>query len=335
MASPGAVYIRYHSALPVMVLQGSAAAVCGGTEKSDSPSVLPVREMILLLPDEGHGDCRIFLQDREGRVWHYSCDGRREYPTLSAVLDFADSFSDSFYRFTLGGKGCTDTEPVFLERVRVRNMLLTPDTAVMIQENRNTHFKRLLRQFDFNPDKLSTHEEGNGAQVTVESHGIFRMQADRLTYTAGTDGGILLENFVGVKESYTPMDGLRAACTIVQSLRDMHTYYLGGDGELLLTEISMTEGRLRIVFRYAFDNLLLDGCDPALVLLVEKDRVMLADVYAISIRALGDFTAAYLETGVLNMTAEDGAVRTDVTLTYPADFRSSSIYPVWTLYREE
>jgi hypothetical protein len=161
------------------------------------------------------------------------------------------------------------------------------------------------------------------------------MQADRLTYTAGTDGGILLENFVGVKESYTPMDGLRAACTIVQSLRDMHTYYLGGDGELLLTEISVTEGVLRIVFRYAFDNLLLDGCDPALELLIENDRIMMADVYAISIRALGDFTSAYLETGVLSSLSEEEESLTDVTLTYPTDFRSSSIYPVWTLYRKQ
>jgi len=329
------VYIRYHSALPVMVLQGAAVSICGGMERTDSSLVLPVRELFLLLPDEQNGDCRILLRDSEGKIWRYLCDGRREYPTLAAVLAFTESLSDSFFRFTLGGKGCADTEPVFLERLQVRNMLLTPDTAVMIQENRNNHFIKLLRQFDFNPDKLSTHEEGDGTQVTVESHGIFRMRSDRLTYTAGTDGGILLENFVGYKESYTPMDGLRAACTIVQNLRNMHTYYLGGDGEILLTEISVTDGRLRIVLRYAFDNLLLDGCEPALELLVENDRVILADVYAVSIRALGDFSSACLETGVLSSILEDGKTWTDVTLTYPTDFKSSSIYPVWTIYRKE
>ena len=332
--SKRAVYIRYHSALPVMVLQGAAASLCGGVEKVDDETVMPVREMILLLPDEHYGDCQIYVQDLEGTIWRYLCDGRREYPTLASVTAFSNSFSGSFFRFKLGAEGCGDTEPVFLERLRVRNMLLTPDSAVMIQENRN-HFKKLLRQFDFNPDKLSTHDENDGTQVTVESHGIFRMQSNRFIYTAGADGGIRLENFVGYKERYTPMDGLRAACTIVQNLRNIHTYYLGGDGELILTEIYVIDGILQIVFRYAFDNLLLDGCEPALIVQVANERVMLADMYTISIRSLGDFDTGYLETGVLAGIAETDALYTDVTLTYPTDFESNGIYPVWVLYRKQ
>ena len=76
--------------------------------------------------------------------------------------------------------------------MRVRNILLTPGTAVMMQENRVDDLKKLLLNYNFNPDKLNTHEEADGTQVTVEAHGVFRMQDDRLTYTAGTDGGVRL-----------------------------------------------------------------------------------------------------------------------------------------------
>ena len=328
--SSRAVYIRYHSALPMVVLQEAAAAVCQDAEQVSDTAVLLVRELIILLPDDQYSDCQILLPDTNGNIWRYRCSGRREYPSLETVETFADGFRNSFYRFTLGGENCGSTEPVFLERLRVRNMLLTPGTAELIRDNRLNDFRKFLRQFDFNLDKLSSHEEADGTQVTVESHGVFRMQADRLTYTAGTDGGVPLQNFVGYREQYTLADSLQAACTII---RNLHSYYLGGDGELILTEVSETDGQLRMVFRYAFDNLLLDECDPAMVVVLENDRVMTADIYAIALRSLGDFDTSYLETGVLQGMSSD-AEYTDVTLTYPVDFTSSSIYPVWTLYRK-
>jgi len=329
--SSRAVYIRYHSMLPVAVLQCAAAAVCGEEAFTAEAAVLPVREMILLLPDAQYSDCQILLLDADGICWRYLCGGRREYPALETVNTFIDGFGSSFSRCTLGGRGCGSTEPVFLERLRVRNILLTPGTAEQIRDNRMNEFRKFLRQFDFNLDKLSTHEEADGTQVTVEAHGVFRMQDDRLTYTAGTDGGVPLQNFVGYKENYTLLDNLRTACTV---LRNLHSYYLGGDGELILTEVSAEEGRLQIVFRYAFDNLLLDGCDPAMVIVMEEGRVVLADIYTIALRSLGDLNTSYLESGVLEKMAAETPY-TDVTLTYPVDFSSTSIYPVWTLYREE
>ncbi len=332
--SKRAVYIRYHSALPVMVLQGAAASLVSGTESVTEAEVLPARELFILLPDAQYGDCQILLRDADGTVWRYICGGRLEYPTLDTVMDFTEHFSGSFFRFTLGISSSGETEPVFLERMRVRNVLMTDEIAVMIQENQMNHIKTLLRQFDFNPDKLSTHEEADGTLVTVESHGLFRMEKDRLVYTAGTDGGIMLENFIGYKEAYTPLDSIRAACTMISNLRSMHLYYLGGDGELILTELSFAEGQLQIGFRYAFDNLLLDGCGPALVVQVKDGRVMLADIYIISLRSIGDFASCYQENSVWTDAAEEGMVYSDATLAYPVDFSGKGVFPVWVLYRK-
>jgi len=325
-----AVYIRYHSALPVSVLQAAAADVAGMEEKTGGEAVMPVRELFVLLPDGQYGDCRIILRDREGTVWRYLCRPQEEYPALSQVQSFAEGLAANFFRFRLMMQEDGSMEPVFLERLRVRNILMTPGTAVMMQENRVDDLKKLLMNYDFNPDKLNTHEEADGTQVIVESHGVFRTQNDSLTYTAGMDGGISLQHFVGYQERYSLSDSLRAAGTIIDDLRAIHPYYLGGDAEPVLTEVSLTEGQLRMVFRYAFDNLLLDGCRPAAVVITEGDKVVSVDLYATAIRSLGDFDSSFLEFGLLDWNGPTGY--SDVTLTYPAAAADSNMFPVWTFY---
>jgi len=324
------VYIRYHSALPVSVLQSAAAAVSGREEEHGGESVLPVREMFVLLPDEQYGDCQIILRDTSGAIWRYLCSPQEEYPTMAQVQSFAEGLSGSFYRFRLIQQEDGAMEPVFLERMRVRNILMTPGTAVMMQENRVDDLKKLLLNYDFNPDKLNTHEETDGTRVIVESHGVFRTQNDRLTYTAGADGGIALQHFIGYQESYDLSDNLRAACTIIEDLRGIHPYYLGGDAEAILTEVSLVSGQLRMVFRYVFDNLLLDGCRPAAVVVTEGDKVVSVDLYATAIRSLGDFDSTFLEYGLLDWNMPTGY--TDVALTYQAGAAGNNMYPVWTFY---
>lgn len=332
---PRAVYLRYHSALPVSVLwqtseSKTATEFLGERSMDGTDEVLPVRELFLLLPDGESSDCQLILRDTTGEVWQYQYLPTEDVPTLSQVQTFVKGFSVHFYRMRLLTQADGTIEPVFVERMRVRNVLLTPGTAVMMQENRREDLEKLLVRFDFNPDKLSAHEEADGTQIIVESHGVFQVQNDRLTYTASSDGGIALQQYVGYQESYTLSDCLRAACTILEAVRDIHPYYLGGDADVILTEVSRTEGRLRMVFRYTFDNLLLEGCDPAAVIEVENDRVLLVDLYAIALRSMGDFDSSYLEYGVADWENESYE---DVILTYPVDFTSGSVFPVWTFMK--
>lgn len=320
------VYLRYHSALPVTVLQLDETETGGET--------LPVRELFLLLPDGDKSDCQLILRDIDGSVWQYllqPTDPTDVVPTLSQVQTFVDGLGSHFYQCRLITQNDGTLEPVFVERMRVRDVLITPGTAVMMQENRKDDLKQLLAWFDFNPDKLSAHEEADGTQVIVESHGVFQVQSDRLTYTATSDGGIPLQQYVGYQESYSLSDCLQAAGTLLEAVQDIHPYYLGGDADVLLTEVSQSEGRLRMVFRYAFDNLLLQGCDPAVVVEVENDRVMLAAFYTIALRSMGNFDSSYIEYGIL----EKNTSYYDVTLTYPADKSTGSVFPAWNLVQSQ
>lgn len=318
-----AVYLRYHSALPVPVLQPEDTETVAGGE------TLPVRELFVLLPDGDKSDCQLILRDIDGSVWQYllqPTEPTDAVPTLSQVQTFVDGLGSHFYQCRLITQIDDTIEPVFVERMRVRDVLITPGTAVMMQENRKDDLKQLLSWFDFNPDKLSAHEEADGTQVIVEAHGIFQVQNDRLTYTATGDGGIPLQQYVGYQESYRLSDCLQAAGTLLEAVQDIHPYYLGGDADVLLTEVSQSDGRLRMVFRYAFDNLLLQGCAPAAVVEVENDRVMLAAFYTIALRSMGNFDSSYIEYGIL----EENTSYYDVTLTYPADKSTGSVFPAWS-----
>jgi len=329
------VYIKYHSALPVSVLQGAAAAVCGTEESAGAAGGRAVRELFILLPNEQYGDCQVVLRTTDGAFLRFVCDSQEEYPTLADIVDFTQSLRQSFFRFVLGNSKTSSTEPVFLERIRTRNILLTPDTASMMTDNLNHHKNTLLRMFDFNPDKLSTHEEADGTLVTVESHGILRIQSDRFMYTAGVDGGVPLQQLGGYRERYTLFDSLRSACTVIRNLREMYRFYMGGDADVILTGVSRQNEQIRMVFRYAFDNLLLENCDPAMVMVVENGRVMAMDIYAMGVLSYGDIQSGYMESGVLAGLTEKGI--TDMNLSYRVDLSvlDRGIFPVWTYYKEQ
>jgi len=289
----------------------------------------------LLLPNEQYGDCQIILRTMEGDILRYVCDPQEKYPTLAETLDFTQSFRTSFFRFALGSEKTSSTEPVFQERIRTRNVRLVNETARMMTDNRKDHQNALLRLFDFNPDKLNIHEEADSTLVTVESHGIMRIQPDRFLYTAGLDGGVSLQQFIGYREQYTLFDNIRSACTVVQKLREMYKFYMGGDAEVLLTGVFRQGEQIRMEFRYVFDNLLLENCDPAMAVTVEKDKVLSVDIYAIGVLSRGEFQAEYLESGVLESIGTENI--TDMTMAYRVDMSllDRDIFPVWTYYREQ
>jgi len=61
---------------------------------------------------------------------------------------------------------------------------------------------------------------------------------------------------------------------------------------------------------------------------------MLADIYIISLRSIGDFASCYQENSVWADAAEEGMVYSDATLAYPVDFSGKGVFPVWVLYRK-
>ena len=228
-------------------------------------------------------------------------------------------------------------EPMFTERVRTKNMLVTEKTAALIQ-NRESHISAILRLMDFNPDKLYTHEESDIGYVYVETHGVLRLLDDSVEYTASSsDGGISVEHFLNRngRTRDTLRDYMETACIIVSRIKGLSLHYAGGEGEILLESVSVNEdGAPTLRFIYAFDNLRLAECEPALEITFQNGRMMFFRLFSVSVKNLGVQTDSlleewYYETAKLH--CPDGGRISDVSPVYKTDFYLSSISAEWAV----
>lgn len=318
------VFVQYHTPLPVEFLQAS------GAEPGEE---MPVRENTvmadsLLLKENGIGAMYLLVKTADGTVLRYSCDpgNREDYPSMDTLEQWVQNFPNNFYRYELRTDGTT-TEPVFLERIRVQNATMAAGSLNMLETN-DMHMARFLRLLGFNPDKLSKHKEADGTNVLVETHGVLQYYGNFYQYTASLEGGIPISSVIGSQEYYSVYDILRTACTIVERLRNASQYYLGGEAELVLTSCTTTDDTTTLTFSYAFDNLLLSGYEPGLVLTVSDTyRILSLQIASVDVTGWGEYRTVYTESGVWDQQDRmDGSM----ILTYPKIFYTDAVFPVWT-----
>lgn len=319
------VFIQYHVPMPLEFLQATGA---------EEANQMPVGETTLLVdslflqPENSAGEVCLLVKTTDGNVLRYICEPEKqeEYPSMGKLTQWVQNFSNNFYRFTLRTYGLT-TEPVFLERIRVQNAALAEGSLAILENNEN-HMARFLRLLDFNPDKLSRHEESDGTKVLVETHGVLQYRDNRYRYTASSEGGVDIGNVIGYKKYYTVYDVIRTACTIAERLRSASQYYLGGEAEVILTACTTAEDTTTLTFSYAFDNLLISGSEPAIVLTVSEDyRILSLQLTAITVTGWGEYRTVYTESGVWDQKTSQNS---SIFLTYPLDVYTEAVFPIWT-----
>ncbi len=319
------IYVRYHDPLPLEVIRTFA-----GGSASQETSGLSVVEL-MILPDKGF--CT-FVRSPDGAV--YVFDGTYEtYFTVDDLTELMRSYRRSFFNFSFIVED-ERMEAVFTERVRTKNMLVTEKTAALIQ-NQDEDIEKLLRLLDFNPDKLYTHEESDVGFVYVETHGVMRLLDDSVEYVAAYGGGISLSELLRLydREQYTLSDYLAASCRILESVKGMDSYYLGGDADITLSSaVGGEDGSLVFTFVYTFDNLPLVGCEPALKITFREGKVESLRLYSVAARNLGEQQDSYLETWYYELASSacpQGESIADIHLVYQTDFTSESIHAAWSV----
>lgn len=323
LSSSTLIYMKYHFPLP-----WQAVYVCaGGTEEVYGQS-LSLSEL-LILPEQGF--C-ILARTADGTV--YLFEGTyKSYFTVETLDLLMRSYQRNMtdFVFTQEGMG----EPQFTERIRTKNMLVTENTAALIQ-NRESHIAAILRLMNFNPDKLYTHEESDSGVVYVETHGVLRLLDDSVDYTAGSaDGGIPVDRYLTRhgSEGYTLQDYLATACLIVESIRELSPHYVGGDADILLESVCTKEdGSLTLRFLYTFDNLRLSGCEPALVIGFKNGKMTDFRLFSVSARNLGVQEDSFLEEWYYETALSrcpEGWRIVDVCPVYQTDFYADSISAEW------
>lgn len=319
------VYVKYHAPLPYQVIH----AFAGGADEAYGASV-NIYELFVL-PDKGF---RILTRTAEGTVYEF--DGTYEsYFTVDDLTELMQSYRRNIIDFVFSdGDG---NEPLFTERVRTKNMLMMEKTAALIQ-NRGSDIAELLRMMDFNPDKLYTHEESDIGFVYVENHGVMRLLDDSVEYTAASSGGgVDIGDLLGHydREGYDLLDYISAACMIMNRVRYLNTYYIGGDADIVMdSAYSDEDGSLVFRFVYTFDNLRLAGCEPALEISFRDGAVKNLRLYSVSVRNLGEQYDSLMEQwyyDIAESRCPEGAYIADVRLVYRTDFGSDSINAEWSV----
>lgn len=243
------VYVQYPWEFPHQIVFAFAAAKAeseGQIRQADT--YVGIREA-LLLPDESGQITHLLVRGASG-AYMFAVDAEAD---MSLFTHYPQAYPDVFYR---GEMSISDKDAAFFvaDKIAARDIYVSEIGVSALLANRE-HLDSLLRLLTYNPDKLRYHTETDGTFVYVESHGVLRMDARTLRYSAAEQGGIPLSQIVGRGASGDIYTYLRAASHIVWRLSDMDPLYTGGDAGLYLRSVSSRDGEITLYFSFCSDNI--------------------------------------------------------------------------------
>ncbi|MBE6541157.1 MAG: hypothetical protein E7672_01780 [Ruminococcaceae bacterium] len=330
----GSVYIRYHSTLPDNIIAMFARSAAGITDEDDKSEVSAyIYEMFILSHSGNSGQTEIAVKDTDGNVFVFRKTKPRNLLTNEDLSEIIRSYRSSMTEFVFAGDeypGVSVTEPVFIRPVYARNILITGNTSVMV-ENSAEEFDKLLRVFDFNPDKLlNSHiNDELGAGTYIDTHGVFNIGESEFEYNAADGGGISIRHLIGYSKKYGLSEYIRAAISIHEKIRDINSFYAGGDAEIALSRINAVGNKVTLEFSYYFDNYRIVDLPCAVSVTFEGDKLLRAELYTIAAKNLGTRTESMSEKWYIGYMTKNGTVAQNTSLVYRSDFISESISAVW------
>lgn len=326
------VYVRYHSELPDYVI--SVFADHENTARNSLNSY--VFELILLPYSEDSDTVTVAVRSLDGSVCVYEQPSPEEIITAEDLRRVQRSYRSSLKTFDFAGECAavsSPTEPVFLESVPTRNIIVTGYSASLVQ-NSEDEIESVMRLFSLNPDKLlNQHAEEDGSTSYIDTKGILYLRNSSFEYTAAAEGGIPIENYIGYTESVGLMDYIQTAMTIFDEITAISRHYTGGDAYITLTSVENSGGQVTLTYEYTFDNLKITDIEPAFTVVFEDGILKTAKLYTIAVRNLGGRTQSIEEWWFVDhigdyMTAQTPPYR-NVGLVYRRDFVSNSVEAQW------
>ena len=328
------VYVRYHSELSDNIIGLFADALSyekNITYTKDRNHVLSYVYELLIMSSENGSMTRVATRSLDGTVSVY--EGRADFD-YNKIVEVAELYKSSLSRFVFSGEyysSLLDTEPVFLDSVSTREITLSSNTGFFVFQN-DSYRESVMRLFSVNPDKLlSEHEDSSGSITYTDIHGLLYIRMRGFEYVATSDGGVDIGEYVGYTSKNGIEEYIRATVEIISELRSINKYFVGYDAEPRLFSVEAADGRVRITFEYAVDNVRITGDDSAFVCEFEDGKLKYANLYAISARTLISKANSYSETWFFK-SLEEGIVPRNVCLCYQSDYRSNSVAAKWAAF---
>jgi hypothetical protein len=329
------VYVRYHNELPdnIIGLFADAASYNRNNEyTNDRNHVLTYVCELVLIPTDSQGVTRIATRSLGGEVAVYeSREGNFDY---GKIADAASSYRSSLVRFVFSGDvyaSVLDTEPVFLDSIATRDIMLSSDTGFFVFDN-SSYRGELMRLFSVNPDKLlSEHEDANGNISYTDVHGVLYLRTRGFEYHGSSDGGVDISEYIGYTKKIGLEEYIRASVDIISEIKAINKFFIGNDADPMLYSVESSGGRVRLTFEYTIDNVRIAGGRSAFVAEFENGKLVHADVYAMAAKTLISRSNSYSESWFIK-NLKSGVVPINVSLVYESDYRSSSVSAKWAAF---
>ena len=243
------VYVQYPAEFPYQVVFAYAAAAAeSDVQIRQAGTYVGIREA-LLLPDASGKISLVFVRGNAGAYVFAS----QSDVNMDVFSVYPGAYPDVFYPTTVRIVD-GEAELSVAEKIAARDIYVSEIGVSALLSNRS-HLEALFRLLNYNPDKLRYHTETDGTFVYVESHGVLRMDARSIQYSATEQGGIPLSRIIGRDATGDIYSYLRAASHIVWRLSDMDPLYTGGDAGLLLRSVTTSEGAVTLYFGFCSDNI--------------------------------------------------------------------------------
>ena len=324
-------YLRFHTELPDLLI-GLFADLYAERAGERYVSAANVYEMFVL-PYGERNDLRLAVRSADGRIVLYRSEAPAAVLRAEDLGQFVRSYRSALVPFAFAGEeyaAASRTEPVFLEPVNTRTMLITGGTALLIRNSRS-EVNRLLRTFGVNPDKLlTTHDEPDGTGSYIDAQGVVYLRESAFEYAA-TDGGVPVENWIGYRKpgSVRLAEYIQTALSIVSELRGISKNYAGGDAGMFVSALSSENGRVTVTMQYSFDNVRISGLEPAFTAVFENECLVEASLNTVAVRGLSDRRDAMNEWWFFDYVERLGVIPRNVGLVYRSDFTADSVSAEW------
>lgn len=320
MNRDSSIYIRYHHEFADCFISSVAGSI------SPYDAVGQVYELFLLPYSESSDSVTAAVRSLSGEVYVYT----RRTPENIITADELDNLLDS-YRSALTAFDFSDFgEPVFTETFSSRNILMSNRTSMLLQTD-SDEYDTLLRLFRLNPDKLlNKHTSADGTGSFIDAKGIFYIFDSAFAYQAVPEGGVKLDNYTDYQSPASFGDYVSAAYSLFRSAGNINRHFTGGDADIILASAESENGRITLRFEYIFDNIRIIGCEPALTVTFENERLTEAKIFTMSVRNLGSRSEAVAEWWSADyLYQQSGGSVKNVFLAYECDYISESISAEW------
>jgi len=330
--SEESVYIRFHQALPDFVI-GLFADINAGQMHSRANVRSYVYELFFIPYTENRTEISVAVRSLDGKVFIYHSASPEKIFTTDDIKKFVDTYRSGLTRFNFSNgeyQTLSKSEPIFVDQVLTKKILVTPGTASMLFDQ-SDNIDTIMRIFSLNPDKLiSTSVDERGFGHYIDSRGILYIRESDFEYQSTADDGMHVNDIIGYTSSIELREYIRAAISLISDINHINRLFTGVDADMLLYSVASDNGKVTLTFKYFFDNIRITDIENAFTVTFENGVLRHAKLYTVAVRNLVTRVRSYYEWWFYDQLAANSIIPQNMALVYRGNSDSNSISAEWS-----